>query len=351
MAERDDSIALVDYLYELPGDLVAQASAIPRDSSRLMRLARQGGARSHHRFTDLPKLLHRGDLLIANETKVFPARLRLRKLSGGRVELVLLKPVEGNIRDARIWEAMGRPGSALMPGRELLAGDGTLLRVVSRVGRHVTIEGQEPLLRLAERLGEVPLPPYIERPDGPEASDTVSYQSIFARELGSAAAPTASLHFTPRVVRALEEAGVQHQALVLHVGLGTFAPLDVRYADDLRQQKLHTETYAIPEATLTAIEETHNAGCRVIAVGTTVARALESYGMSGRPCGETDLFIYPGHRFRVVDGLLTNFHLPGSSLMLLVAAFAGRDSILDAYKMAIQERYRFFSYGDAMAIL
>lgn len=347
---EDAPISLIDYLYELPKELIAQHPVSPRDASRLMHVSRLGGTPSHYHFRDIVHLLRPGDLLVTNETEVFPARLKLQKPSGGRVELVLLKPVGGDVSQAHTWEAIGRPGAALVEGRQLLAGDGTRLNVVAKHGRTVVVQGEEPLLAVAQRLGEVPLPPYIHRPDGPHEDDRASYQTIFAREPGSAAAPTASLHFTPSLLEQIAQLNVQRASLTLHVGLGTFLPIDESVAADIRAHQMHSEWFSVSEATREAIQSTKSAGGRVIAIGTTVARALESLAHFEVAEGETELFIYPGFEFRVVDGLVTNFHLPGSTLLLLTAAFASRDVMMGAYRLAVAEKYRFFSYGDAMFI-
>lgn len=350
MSSSDRPIPLVDYLYELPRDLIAHAPAEPRDSSRLMHVRRDGRAPSHHRFCDLPDLLRDDDLLVTNETQVIPARLRLHKTTGGRVELLLLRPLDGVIADATTWEGMGRPGEAFVPGRQLVAGDGSALTVVGKNGRAVRVQAEEPILQLAQRVGEVPLPPYIDRPSGPDHRDRSDYQAVFAREPGSAAAPTASLHFTPELLERLKTMGVVRTSLVLHVGLGTFLPIDDGHADDVRAQSLHAEWFSIPASTVEQVHAARSEGRRVVAVGSTVVRALETLATTGKSEGETDLYIYPGHRFRAVDAMITNFHLPGTTLLLMVAAFAGPDVMRSAYKLAVAERYRFFSFGDAMLI-
>ncbi|MEM6531445.1 MAG: tRNA preQ1(34) S-adenosylmethionine ribosyltransferase-isomerase QueA [Myxococcota bacterium] len=346
----DESIPLIEYLYELPRELIAQSPASPRDSSRLMRVPRSGADPSHQSFRDLDRLLKPGDLLVTNETEVIPARLRLHKTSGGRVELMLLRPVDADIRGGLVWEGIGKPGAAFTYGRTLVASDGTRITVLGREGRTVTVRAEEPLLTVARRVGEVPLPPYIRRPNGPDHDDSSSYQAVFARQPGSAAAPTASLHFTARLLDRLKAKGIKRASLVLHVGLGTFLPIDDALADDVRQHQMHAEWFSVPTMTQDAIRETKAAGGRVIAVGTTVVRALETLGHLDRAQGETELFIYPGFEFKIVDGLITNFHLPGSTLLLLVSAFSSSQTIMNAYRTAVAKKYRFFSYGDAMLI-
>ncbi len=322
----------------------------PRDHSRLLHLPRRGGtALGHHRFVALPSLLRAGDLLVVNRTEVIRARVHLTRENGRPVELLLCRP-RGEIGAARAFWAMGRPAAALKPGRVLCAPDGTGVTVGERRGELIEVIAERPWLALLAEHGEVPLPPYIER-SAARASDAGDYQTIFAAEPGAVAAPTASLHFTPRVLEALGGAGIDRAELVLHVGPGTFVPVREVHADDVRGHTMHAECYAIPEATIAAIERTRAGGGRVIAVGTTVVRALESWAATGERAGDATLFIVPGFAFRVVDGMVTNFHLPRSTLLMLVSAFAGRERVLAAYAEAITAGYRFFSYGDAMLIL
>lgn len=343
-------LLMADYDYDLPPDLIAQRPVEPRDAARLMVVDRASGAIAHRQFRDLPDLLSPGDLLIVNDTRVMPARLHGRRPTGGQVELLLLRRLEDGS-----WEAMGRPARRLRPG--------TPVHLRDQEGREaeqpaeVLARRDEGLLaiRLPEevetrldRFGEMPLPPYIhERLDDPER-----YQTVFAAETGSAAAPTAGLHFTPRLLEALAARGIRRAEVTLHVGLGTFLPVNV---EDAREHRMHREWYHVPASTLSAIRETREAGRRVVTVGTTSCRTLESIPSDLEPglepSGWTDLFIVPGHHFQWVDALLTNFHLPRSTLLLLVSAFAGRDLILRAYREAVRERYRFFSFGDAMLIL
>ncbi len=346
---------LSDFDYALPDDRIAQEPARQRDEARLMRLDRRTGARAHHRVADLPGLLGPGDLVVANDTRVFPARLLGRRdPSGGAVECLLLAPL-----DADRWNALVHPGQKLKPGaRAIFDGGGhrLLLEVLERHfhGRRtvrLTVESGHDLAEAIDVVGHVPLPPYIKRAARP--GDLDRYQTIFATVRGSVAAPTAGLHFTPRLLRQLTARGIDHHTLTLHVGYGTFAPVR---ADDVTTHAVAPERYALSAETADAVNRAREAGRRIVAVGTTVTRALETLARTGdrrlRPgAGETDLVIYPGFEFLIVDGLLTNFHLPRSSLLLLVSAFAGRDQILTAYAEAIRERYRFYSYGDAMLVV
>lgn len=338
---------LDDFDYDLPAERIAQRPAKPRDHSRLM-VVPPTGPFSHHRFWKLPEHLEGGDLLVVNRTQVLPARLRLRRPTGGQVELLLCEPVDGFVKTSHRWRALARPAKGLVPGLQLyFAGSGSEAVVVEgREGMFVVVRGAQPLLGLMEAAGEVPLPPYIDRPTG--SSDVEDYQTVFAAEPGAVAAPTASLHFTQRVLAALEDRGVRVAHVVLHVGPGTFLPVRPEHADDIRTHAMHAEAFEIPQETQTAVE-----GCagRVIAVGTTSVRALETWRATGATSGASRLFIYPGYRFRGVDGMITNFHLPRSTLLMLVAAFSGRERIFEAYRVAIAEGYRFFSYGDAMLLL
>ncbi len=324
-----------DFRFELPDELIAQRPAQRRDGSRLLHL-RSDGSVEHRRFADLPALLRPGDLLVRNDTRVFPARMRLRKPTGGRVELLALP-------GGRTFEALVRP--AARPGLRLEA-PGVRLEVEARDGpRHRIriLEGAEDVFGLAERMGETPLPPYIRRPAGEADGDRERYQTVYARQEGSVAAPTAGLHFSKPLFGRLRERGVGVADLTLHVGYGTFAPVRT---EDPREHKLDPELYEVPPPTRQALA---GAG-RVVAVGTTSARVLETLGAGGPDSGMADLLILPGHEFRVVDALVTNFHLPESSLLMLVSAFAGREAVLRAYREAVRARYRFHSYGDAMLV-
>jgi S-adenosylmethionine:tRNA ribosyltransferase-isomerase len=341
-----------DFEYSLPAALIAQEPLPERSASRLLLLDGAAGVHADHRFTELPALLDPGDLLVFNDTRVLPARLRARRSSGGRVELLLERPLAGN---AALVQA--RASNRLRAGDEL-ASDGGAVRLVSRRSDLWQVALPAPALEFFERFGQVPLPPYITRPT--TASDRERYQSLFARVPGAVAAPTASLHFDAGVLAALRARAIHTAMLTLHVGAGTFQPLR---SESVEEHRMHAEWYQLPEETSEAVDAARAAGRRVIAVGTTVARALEARaleapaaGASGgaarlRPgSGETSLFIRPGFRFRIVDGLVTNFHLPGSTLLMLVAALAGLDAVRAAYQHAIAQGYRFYSYGDAMLV-
>lgn len=337
-----------DFEYDLPPELIAQQPAERRDASRLMVVDRASGHITHARFADLPTLLERGDLLVVNDSKVIPARLRgVRLNTGGKVELLLVRELEPNV-----WLCLARPGKRVRVGDHLRFGDGALPAEVLEErteGQRVVSfarAGADAAALLAE-AGELPLPPYIhQRPDDPER-----YQTVYARAPGSVAAPTAGLHFTPELLRTLEERGIARAAVTLHVGIGTFRPVQT---DQIADHVMHAEYGELPPETASAIAAARARGGRVIAVGSTATRVLESAGApeSLAPwSGWTDIFIYPGYRFRDCDALITNFHLPRSSLLMLVSAFAGKALIEQAYAEAVRERYRFFSFGDAMLIL
>ena len=341
-----------EYRYDLPPELIAKAPAEPADASRLM-LLNANGTFEHRTFADLPSLLRPGDLLVINETRVIRARLRGRRAGGGAAEVLLLRPLDRSRFDpqAREWEALVRPGRRLRPGSRVTFGDAGACEVADVASdgiRHIRFDETVSLLELLERHGEMPLPKYVGPGDEARAA---RYQTMFARVPGSVAAPTASLHFTPRVVEALQRRGVEIVPLALDVGYGTFRPIE---AERIADHVMHAEHYAIPEATAAAIESAKRQRRRVVAAGTTVLRALESAaresGTVSAGEAETALFITPGFQFRVADVLLTNFHLPASSLLVLVAAFAGYERIMRAYACAISERYRFYSFGDAMLI-
>jgi S-adenosylmethionine:tRNA ribosyltransferase-isomerase len=342
-----------DYCYELPPASIAKRPVDPADISRLMLLGADG--RIEHRvFRQLPDLLRPNDLLVVNETRVIRARLRGTRLpGGGAAEVLLLRPLDRSRFDpqARRWEALVRPARRLGIGKRIRFGDDGFAEVVgarSDAIREIVLELALPLPDFLERHGEMPLPPYVGEGDERRAA---RYQTIFARVPGSVAAPTASLHFTPRVFDALRARGVEIFALELDVGYATFKPIETERLED---HVMHAERYAIAEATARAVNEARRDGRRIVAAGTTVLRALESAaGEDGTLRAgerETRLFITPGFRFKIVDALLTNFHLPASSLLVLVAAFAGYDRIMDAYRIAIAEGYRFYSFGDAMLI-
>jgi S-adenosylmethionine:tRNA ribosyltransferase-isomerase len=337
-----------DFDYVLPPELIAQTPLPQRSASRLLLLDGHSGEFRHHRFDELPSLLRPGDLLVFNDTRVLPARLPARKASGGRMEVFL----ERALPDRRALVQL-RDSKSVRPGM-LLTSAGGEIRVLARRGELWEIELPLETQAFFEQYGRVPLPPYIRRPV--EEADRLRYQSLWARVPGAVAAPTASLHFDAALLDALAHAGIERTYLTLHVGAGTFAPLR---GEDLRQHRLHSEQFAVGADALAAIAAARQSGGRVVAVGTTVARALESAALQAadpvtgslRPvAGDTALFIRPGFEFRVVDALLTNFHLPQSTLLMLVCAFAGRAHVLAAYGQAVQARYRFFSYGDAMLI-
>lgn len=330
-----------EFHYDLPTELIAQEPLNERAASRLLVLDRGGLA--DRQFSELPELLRSGDLLVMNDTRVIPARLHGRKRTGGRIE-VLLERITG----PRTATAQLRASKSPRAGAELELAGGVIARVQARAGALFDLHFDVDLGPFLEAHGEVPLPPYIARPPGPR--DVQRYQTVYAREGGAVAAPTAGLHFDEALFAALSERGVESAFLTLHVGIGTFAPLRT---DRIEDHRLHGEWFRVSPELCQRIEQTRERGGRVIAVGTTTVRALESASLEGalRPHeGETTLFIYPGFRFRVVDVLLTNFHLPESSLLMLVAAFAGRERVLRAYRHAVAHGYRFFSYGDAMLV-
>ena len=319
--------------YELPETLIAQKPAEPRDSSRLMVVDVREGSIAHHVFTDLPRFVRPADALVLNETKVLPARLVAHKPSGGEVELLFLRDLGGP------WEVLARPSKRLKPGLVLSAGGEDVGVVESLGGGHWVVEGQD-VRGMLERSGRMPLPPYIR----PTADAERAYQTVYARNPGSAAAPTAGFHFTQRVLAEAERAGAEIARVTLHVGTGTFAPIR---AQRLEEHRMHAEYYSVPVHTLRTVI---NAG-RVVAAGTTVARTLETWAASGEREGESRLFIYPGYEWRAVDVLLTNFHLPRSTLLAMVMSFGGKELVREAYRVAVEERYRFYSFGDAMLLI
>jgi S-adenosylmethionine:tRNA ribosyltransferase-isomerase len=337
--------------YDLPREAIAQRPLPERDASRLLVLERRSGDLGHRAFRDLPELLDAGDLLVVNRSAVFPARLLGLRAGGGAAEVLLLRPVDGPV-----WEAFVRPARRLKPGDRVRVAAGFAVRVETRATaadgrRRVALEVAQGDAKAAiERHGRPPLPPYIERPA--DADDRARYQTVYARESGSVAAPTAGLHFTDRLLEALARRGVERAEIVLHVGPATFQPVKVR---DVAQHTVAAEPFVVPEETAAAVARARERKRRVVAVGTTSVRALESSALVGglvRPgAGATDLVVVPGFRFQVVDALVTNFHLPRSSLLLLVSAFAGRERVLAAYAEALRRGYRFYSYGDAMLLL
>jgi S-adenosylmethionine:tRNA ribosyltransferase-isomerase len=337
-----------DYDFELPADRIAQEPLDRRDASRLMIVDRASGTIAHGTFAEIAGLIEPGDVLVVNRTRVLRARLLGTRASGAPAEILLLKP----LGDAR-YEAMVSPGGKLKPGRRVTIAPGfvvEILEVTDRRTRIVQLESELPVDQALERYGHVPLPPYIERPDVPEDADR--YQTVFARESGSVAAPTAGLHFTHELLHTLEARGVARAEVLLHVGAGTFKPVEV---DDPAQHVMHEEWYSVSADAARTINARRARGGRVWAVGTTSVRTLESAaddeGMIRAGEGDTRIFIRPPYRFRAVDRLVTNFHLPRSTLIMLVAAFAGYDLTMRAYHAAIDARYRFYSYGDAMVVL
>ncbi len=334
-----------DFSYDLPAEFIAQTPTEPRDHSRLMVLERATGQISHHRFSEIDQFVHPGDLLVVNETRVFPARFFGNKLpGGGKVEILILKKM-----DDLTWECLVG-GSGMKPGRQLQVTGGPVAEVVEDLGEsRRLVRFSEPIESAFESAGHVPLPPYIHAYKG----DPERYQTVFNKTLGSAAAPTAGLHFTPTLLDRLQMQGVGLAKIDLHVGLDTFAPVT---EDDPETHQIHKEWCAISAETAQAINQTKQKGGRVIAVGTTSVRTLESAaahsqdGLLQAWQGDTSLFILPGYQFRVVDAMITNFHLPKSTLLMLVSAFAGRETMLNAYAVAKAEGYRFFSFGDAMLL-
>ncbi len=345
-----------DFDFHLPDDLIAQSPPAERGASRLLALDRVSGRVSHHQFADLPALLHPGDLLIVNDTRVFPARLIGRRLpGGGAAECFLVRPTGA----AGEWIALVHPGQRLREGSRMVFESGQLRLNAEVVGMHfhgrrtvrLWTEDGSSVRDAIDAIGHMPLPPYIKRSDAP--ADRERYQTVFAREGGSIAAPTAGLHFTPPLLDALAARGVERAAVTLHVGYGTFQPIRVDRVEDHQMEAEHYEVSAATAAALTAAKREQR---RIITVGTTSTRTVESLTIdpegavrAGR--GETSLFIHPGYQFRLVSGVVTNFHLPRSSLIMLVSALAGREHVLAAYQAAVRERYRFYSYGDAMVVL
>lgn len=342
--EQSPAMRLSDFDYELPGELVAQAPLSERTRSRLLHLDGATGSFTDRRFTDLPALLSAGDVLIFNDTKVIKARLNGRKQTGGRIEVLIERVVAEREALAQL-RASHAPGA----GSRLILCDAIDVEVLSRQDDLFRLRFEGNVLELLDRYGSVPLPPYITH--APDSQDEARYQTVYATSPGAVAAPTAGLHFDSAMLARLAAMGVSIARVTLHVGAGTFQPVRV---EDLAQHKMHSEWYHVPEATADAIEQTRAKGGRIVAVGTTSLRALESAGTDeGHVCartGETALFITPGYRFRVVDRLITNFHLPRSTLLMLVSAFGGMENIRRAYAHAIAARYRFFSYGDTMLI-
>ena len=337
-----------DFVYELPEELIAQDPLPDRSASRLLLLERESGAVTHGRFPDLLDELRPSDCLVINDSRVIPARLfGKKKDTGAAVEVLLLKRGADDI-----WETLVRPGKKCRPGAELVFGNGELSATVTDVaedgGRYIQFHYQGIFEEILDSLGEMPLPPYIKH----KLADRERYQTVYAVHDGSAAAPTAGLHFTKELLEEISARGTKIARVTLHVGLGTFRPVK---AEEITDHHMHSEFYTVSDEAAGLINETKARGGRVICVGTTSCRTIESAadeeGCVKAGSGWTDIFIYPGYSFRVMDGLLTNFHLPGSTLMMLVSAFAGREAVLSAYREAVEEKYRFFSFGDAMLIL
>lgn len=337
-----------DFYYDLPEELIAQDPLEDRTASRLLVLNRETGAIEHKIFSDVIDYLNEGDCLVINNTRVIPARLIGEKEgTGGKVEVLLLKR-----RANDVWETLVKPGKKLRPGARVTFGDGRLkaeiLEIAEEGNRLVRFYYEGIFEEILDSLGEMPLPPYITH----KLEDKEMYQTVYAKYDGSAAAPTAGLHFTKELLSKIEEKGIKIASITLHVGLGTFRPVKV---DDVNNHHMHTEWYEVNAEAADIINETKRNGGRVICVGTTSCRTIESVadetGHMTAKTGETDIFIYPGYKFKVMDGLITNFHLPESTLVMLVSAFAGKENVLSAYETAVKEKYRFFSFGDAMILI
>ena len=338
---------LEEFDYELPEELIAQVPIAKRDESRLMVLNRKDKTIEHKTFKDIIDFLQPGDCLVRNNTKVIPARLYGKKDTGANVEFVLLKRLDGDI-----WETIVRPGNKLKPGSKVIFGNGileaTILDIMEGGTRKVEFKYEGIFNEILDEIGLMPLPPYIH--ESLEEKDR--YQTVYAKYDGSAAAPTAGLHFTPELLKSIEEKGVKIANVTLHVGIGTFRPVK---EENIEDHEMHTEHYYIKQEDVDKINETKKKGGRIIAVGTTSCRVLEtvadeSTGMVKEVEGDTGIYIYPGYKFKCIDGLITNFHLPKSTLLMLVSALAGREFVLNAYKEAVKEKYKFFSFGDAMFI-
>lgn len=350
--------ALTDYSYELPEALIAQSPAAQRDRSRLLLLNRNTGVLSHHAFYDLLEMMTSKDVLVVNNTEVIPARLFGKKASGGKVEILILEPADTETgppeTDGLGYRCLVKASKAPKTGTEIHFSDDLNAEVVE--GRngifHLNFFPKDDFNRILYRIGHVPLPPYIKRPHGSTEEDLRAYQTVYASSKGAVAAPTAGLHFTQKLLEALAAKGVRIVQITLHVGYGTFLPVT---SEDIRDHKMHPEWYEITPAAANLINQCKAAGGRVVAVGTTSVRSLEdasdAEGILARGSRKCDLFIYPGYRFKVIDVMITNFHLPKSTLLMLVSAFADREKILHAYAEAVKEKYRFYSYGDAMMIV
>ena len=338
-----------DFYFDLPQELIAQDPLEDRSSSRLLVLGKETGSIEHKHFYDILEYLREGDCLVLNNTKVIPARLYgVREGTGAMIEILLLKRKENNV-----WETLVKPGKKAKPGTKIIFGDGLLvgevLEIVEEGNRLIQFTYEGVFEEILDQLGQMPLPPYITH----ELKDKNRYQTVYAKYEGSAAAPTAGLHFTPQLLEKVKEKGVEIAEVTLHVGLGTFRPVKV---EDVTQHHMHSEFYEVTEEAASIIKNTKARGGRVICVGTTSCRTMESaaarFDGDIKACsGWTDIFIYPGYQFRLLDGLITNFHLPESTLLMLVSALAGKERVLAAYEEAVKEKYRFFSFGDAMLII
>lgn len=337
-----------DFYYNLPDELIAQTPLEPRDSSRLMYIDRNSDTAEHTVFHEITKLLRPGDLMIVNDSRVIPARLYgVKEDTGAGIEFLLLEQT-----GSEQWEIICKPAKKAKPGTRFVFGDGLLkaevLEILEDGKRLVRMETEGPIYPVLDRIGQMPLPPYITE----ELKDKERYQTVYSEVNGSAAAPTAGLHFTPELMDKLEQASIKIAHVTLHVGLGTFRPVK---ADEITDHKMHSEHYVMSKETAALINQTKANGGRIIAVGTTSCRTLESvfslYGEARECHGDTEIFIYPGYQFKCIDGLITNFHLPESTLIMLVSAFLGYEKTMQAYETAVKERYRFFSFGDAMLIL
>ena len=336
---------LSDFMYDLPEERIAQTPVEPRDHSRLMVLHRRDNSIEHRHFYDIIDYLNPGDALVINETRVIPARLIGERPSGGACEILLLKQLA-----PKKWEAIVRPGKKLRTGAQVIFGGGRLVATIAEVkedgGRIVDFACEGTMEAALDELGEMPLPPYIHE----KLEDRERYQTVYAKQEGSAAAPTAGLHFTPELMERIRAKGVDIVPVLLHVGLGTFRPVKV---ENVEEHEMHSEYYEVSEDAARRINAARERGCRVIAVGTTSVRTLESAAVDGKVVaqrGDTQIFIRPGYQYQMVDALITNFHLPGSTLVMLVSALYDREHILSAYRTAVEENYRFFSFGDAMFI-
>ena len=332
-----------DFHYDLPEELIAQTPLEKRDASRLMVIHRESGELEHRIFSDLPDYLNPGDCLVINDSRVLPARLLGNRSTGGAVEVLLLQDKSNGV-----WECLTKPGRKTQPGTELSFGNGlltaTVIGALEDGNKLIQFHYSGIFLEILEKLGKMPLPPYIHE----DLEDSERYQTVYSREIGSAAAPTAGLHFTPELMERIRNMDVTFAPVTLHVGLGTFRPVK---AEEIQDHHMHSEYCILPKSTADLLNETRDRGGRIICVGTTSCRTIESFanedGSFTEQSGWTNIFIYPGYRFKAMDALITNFHLPESTLLMLVSAFAGRDHVLAAYEEAVRQRYRFFSFGDA----